>query len=284
MATNPPLFRADARHGDGDRRAGAAIDAVAPRGEEQAAVGAPIATDAPRATDVRVRLRRWMAEDVTFVAVATAAIAGTLLGLAALAVASRPDAAPPEPDVVPAVEVAPEREPEPVIEPPEPEPVPPPVPLTLRVGTIGVDAPLVSVGLEPDGAMEIPDDVREVGWYDPDDLGVRPGTTGTAVFASHVDSRSQGRGVLFELRQTRAGDTIEIDLEDGSTQTWVVTEVAQIPKVSMPLGEIFTWSGPPRVVIITCGGEFDRSARSYVDNIVVYAELAAAHAAGPPPA
>lgn len=165
----------------------------------------------------------------------------------------------------------PEREaPTPV--PDEPELVAPVLPLALRIDTIGVDAPLVSVGLEPDGAMEIPDDVREIGWYDPDDLGVRPGTTGTAVFASHVDSRTQGRGVLFELRQMRVGDTIEIDLEDGTTQTWVVTEVAQIPKVSMPLNEIFTWSGPPRVVVITCGGEFDRSARSYVDNIVVYAE------------
>lgn len=163
---------------------------------------------------------------------------------------------------------------------PEPGPVEPPLPLQLRIAGIAVDAPIVSVGLEPDRAMEIPDDVREIGWYDPDGLGVRPGTTGTAVFASHVDSRTQGRGVLFELRQMRVGDTFEIDLEDGATQTWVVTEVAQIPKVSMPLGEIFTWSGPSRVVIITCGGEFDRARRSYVDNIVVYAEPMSAESMG----
>ena len=181
----------------------------------------------------------------------------------------QPEAAPaPAPVERPAPPVVAEPQPE-----PEPQPeLEPPLPLQLRIAGIAVDAPIVSVGLEPDGAMEIPDDVREIGWYDPDGLGVRPGTTGTAVFASHVDSRTQGRGVLFELRQMRTGDTFEIDLEDGSTQTWVVTEVAQIPKVSMPLGEIFTWAGPSRVVIITCGGEFDRSRRSYVDNIVVYAE------------
>jgi hypothetical protein len=169
-------------------------------------------------------------------------------------------------------EIAPVEEPAPpVVEPEEPVDLPPSPPLALRIGSIEIEAPVVPVGLVGT-EMEIPEDVREIGWYDPDGLGVRPGTTGTAVFASHVDSRSQGRGVLFELRQLRVGDTLEIDLEDGTTQTWTVTEVAQIPKVSMPLTEIFTWAGPARVVLITCGGEFNRSTRSYVDNVVVYAE------------
>jgi hypothetical protein len=193
-----------------------------------------------------------------------------LLGLSVL-IGPRPvePAAPgPAPVERPAPRPVEPAEPEPV----EPEPVEPSEPLILRIGSIDIEAPVVPVGLASGGAMEIPEDVTEVGWYDPDGLGVRPGTTGTAVFASHVDSRSQGRGVLFELRSMRAGDTFEIDLEDGTTQTWVVTEVAQIPKVSMPLTEIFTWAGPSRVVLITCGGEFDRARRSYVDNIVVYAE------------
>jgi hypothetical protein len=195
-----------------------------------------------------------------------------LLGLSVLIgarPAEQPEAADaPAPVERPAPPVAVEPEPEVQL---QPEPTVPALPLQLRIGSIAVDAPVVPVGLEPNGAMEIPEDVREIGWYDPDGLGVRPGTTGTAVFASHVDSRSQGRGVLFELRQMRIGDTFEIDLEDGTTQTWRITEVAQIPKASMPLTDIFTWAGPSRVVIITCGGEFDRARRSYVDNIVVYA-------------
>lgn len=145
-------------------------------------------------------------------------------------------------------------------------------PVTLRIGAIAVDAPVVPVGLEADGAMEIPVRVDEIGWYDPDGLGVAPGEVGTAVFSSHVDSRTQGRGVLFELRQMRSGQTIEVELEDGTVQRWLVTSVAQYPKVAMPLNDIFTWSGPSRLVVITCGGEFDRSRRSYTDNVVVYAE------------
>ena len=147
------------------------------------------------------------------------------------------------------------------------------IPLQVRIGTISVDAPIVPVGLEEDGAMEIPDRAAEIGWYDPDGLGVRPGATGTAVFAGHVDSRSQGRGALYHLRDLQVGEIIEVDLDDGSVQRWLVTELNQYPKDVLPLTEVFTWAGPPRLVVITCGGEFDRTARSYTDNIVVYAEL-----------
>jgi len=183
----------------------------------------------------------------------------------------------------PVVEAAPEAvesEPAPREPAPAPEPAPEPepdafvraIPLQVRIGAISVDAPIVSVGLEDDGAMEIPERVAEIGWYDPDDLGVAPGVTGTAVLAGHVDSRTQGRGALYDLRSLRVGETIEIDLSDGRTQRWRITDVIQYPKDVLPYDELFVWSGPPRLALITCGGEFDRTARSYTDNIVVYAE------------
>ncbi len=166
---------------------------------------------------------------------------------------------------------APERD-APDAVPPEGAPAARHAPLQVRIGTISVDAPVVPVGLEDDGAMEIPKWVAEIGWYDPDGLGVVPGTTGTAVLAGHVDSRSQGRGALYDLRDLAVGETIELDLADGSTQRWVITDVIQYPKDVLPLEEIFTWAGPSRLAVITCGGEFDRTARSYTDNLVVYAE------------
>ncbi len=203
--------------------------------------------------------------------VAVGAIIG-VLGLGLVVGPQPPAPTPPEPVAAP----EPEPEPAPPVEEPEaPEEQPVPerlAPLQLRIGGISVDSPVVPVGLEPDGAMEIPDDVTEIGWYDPDGLGVAPGQIGTAVFSSHVDSRSQGRGVLFDLRLVQAGETIEVELADGSLQTWRVSAVTQYPKVSMPLREIFTWGGPSRLVVITCGGEFDRATRSYKDNVVVYAE------------
>ena len=168
--------------------------------------------------------------------------------------------------------------PRPVVE-PEPEPVVEVVtmaaPVAIRVGAIGVDAVVVPVGLEDDGAMEIPVDVATIGWYDPADWGgVRPGEPGTAVLSGHVDSRSQGRGAFYDLRALDVDDTIEIVHDDGTVSRWVVTGRTSYDKKGLPFAEIFTWSGDARIALITCGGPFDRTARSYLENIVVLARPA----------
>jgi hypothetical protein len=197
--------------------------------------------------------------------------ATAMLGVIGLSVLIGPRPLPPVEVAPEPVPVAPSIVPEtPPVE--EPEEVARPLPLQVRIGAIAVDAPIVPVGLEDDGAMEIPERVAEIGWYDPDGLGVTPGATGTAVLAGHVDSRTQGRGALYELRNLRVGEIIEVDLDDGTTQRWIITEVIQYDKTDLPLQEIFTWAGPSRLALITCGGEFDRTARSYTDNLVVYAE------------
>ena len=195
-----------------------------------------------------------------------------LLGVIGLVALLGRDAQPVE---FPPVEATPEvvtPPPPPAETQPTPEVVERATPLHVRISTIRVDAPIVEVGLEADGAMEIPERVAEIGWYDPDGLGVAPGVAGTAVLAGHVDSRSQGRGALYDLRALQVGETIELDLSDGTTQTWRITEVVQYPKDFLPFDELFVWSGPPRLAVITCGGEFDRTARSYRDNLVAYAE------------
>jgi hypothetical protein len=203
---------------------------------------------------------------------------GAILGVLGLSFVIGPDRT----GVVPPAESAPSAPPAPAApaapsEPSRPAPSEPEVPartvpLQIRIAQITVDAPLVPVGLEEDGAMEIPQRVAEIGWYDPDGLGVIPGATGTAVLAGHVDSRTQGNGALYDLRDLQVGATIEIDLADGTTQRWLITQVTQYPKDDLPLEEVFTWAGPPRLAVITCGGVFDRTERSYTDNIVVYAE------------
>ena len=165
----------------------------------------------------------------------------------------------------------------PVVPPPAPEPEPVEewrsAPLAVRIPAIQVDATTVPVGLEVDGSMEIPSDVATIGWYEPaEGLGVTPGQSGTSVLAGHVDSRTQGAGAFYDLRDLRVGDLIEIAHEDGSTSTWRITRVTQYPKDELPIDEVFVWTGPPRLALITCGGAFDWTARSYTDNLVVYAE------------
>jgi LPXTG-site transpeptidase (sortase) family protein len=181
----------------------------------------------------------------------------------------------PVPTAVEEVEEAepePEPEPEPVPDPepaPEPEPEPVEEPSRLSIPAIDVDAPVVPVGLEDDGGMEIPHDIATVGWYEP---GVMPGETGTAVLSGHVDSREQGRGAFWDLRTMDVDDIVTVEHEDGTTSEWRVTARTVYDKDELPIADIFTRFGDTRLVLITCGGAFDNTTRHYEDNIVVYTE------------
>jgi hypothetical protein len=148
-----------------------------------------------------------------------------------------------------------------------------PAPVALTVAGIGIaGAPVDPVGVEPDGGMEIPTDVSRIGWYR---FGPEPGAAmGTAVLTAHIDDRTQGRGVFYDLDGMDEGDGVEVRMSDGSVRRFTVDEIQQIPKVDLPTGDLFRRDGAPRLALITCGGEFDAASRHYRDNIVVLASPA----------
>jgi hypothetical protein len=144
---------------------------------------------------------------------------------------------------------------------------PPAVPVNLGIPSLGVDATVVPVGLEPSGEMEVPP-ATEAGWYL---HGPRPGApTGTAVIAAHVDYGGR-RGVFFDLRSLQVGAEVTVDDDAGVRRRFVVTERYQVDKDELPIEQIFVAEGEPGLTLITCGGAFDRGVRSYEDNIVVRA-------------
>jgi sortase (surface protein transpeptidase) len=139
-------------------------------------------------------------------------------------------------------------------------------PTRLRVPAIRVDAPVVPVGV--DGrALAIPDDPSVVGWWRD---GARPGApTGTVVLAGHVDAWDTGPGALFHLSRMQPGDAVSVHTDTGD-RGYVVEAVRRYAKPELP-AEVFARDGRPRLVLISCGGTFDRRIRSYTDNVVVYA-------------
>ncbi len=142
-------------------------------------------------------------------------------------------------------------------------------PVRIRVGGIEAEAPVIPVGVEDDGQMEIPSDVDEIGWYS---FGPAPGEGGSAVLSGHVSGGSQGRGVFYDLKRVELGDEVEIDHADGSTTRYRVVAVETINKGELPTDRIFARDGEPKLTLVTCGGSFSRSLNSYDSNIVVVAE------------
>ncbi|AZI59078.1 sortase [Nakamurella antarctica] len=148
-------------------------------------------------------------------------------------------------------------------------PVPVPVPTEISLPSLGVSAPVVSVGVEADGLMAVPANVQTVGWYQ---FGPAPGdAAGSAVISGHVDDRVQGEGVFARIGDLAPGDTIQVTDETGMVRTFSVIARESWPKSEVPLDRIFDRGGQPRLVLITCGGVFDRSSRNYEDNIAVTA-------------
>jgi LPXTG-site transpeptidase (sortase) family protein len=175
--------------------------------------------------------------------------------VAAPAPTATPEAPDPEPD--------PDPEPEPE---PEPEPaVPEGEPLRVTIPAIDVDADLVELGLEPDGAMEVPD-FGLAGWYAE---GPRPGHPGPAAIAAHVDSRA-GPDVFYRLRELEEGDEVHVRYDSGDEVTFVVESSERLPKDELPGDQIWPVTNERLLTLITCGGEFDRDVRHYRDNIIVY--------------
>ncbi len=150
------------------------------------------------------------------------------------------------------------------------EPAAAAAPVRIRVGDIAVDAPVVPVGVDPAGQMEVPVDVSTVGWYR---FGPGPGAAaGSSVLSGHVDDRVQGRGAFYALTDLAEGDRVEVDLADGGVVAYEVTRVERIDKDQLPVDQLFARDGAPVLTLVTCGGEFDSARRSYRLNVVVTAE------------
>ena len=139
-------------------------------------------------------------------------------------------------------------------------------PSRLRVKAIGVDTPLETLRLDAAGALVPPREASLAGWYAD---GTAPGDVGPAVIAGHVDSK-RGPAVFYRLRELEAGDTIEV-VRGGATLRFTVVSTAWYPKSSFPADRVYGPTPDRQLRLITCGGVFDRTLRSYRDNLVVYA-------------
>jgi sortase (surface protein transpeptidase) len=140
-------------------------------------------------------------------------------------------------------------------------------PVRIRIPAIKVDAPIVDIGVDASGALAPPETTDRVGWFT---QGPAPGAVGPALLAGHVDSRA-GPGVFYHLADLREGDPITVLRADGSSVTFTVVSTARVAKTAFPTELVYAPVPVPLLRLVTCGGTFDRSVRSYRDNVIVEA-------------
>jgi sortase (surface protein transpeptidase) len=215
---------------------------------------------------------------------AALAVAGVALVATGLAVPPAPTATPParthqQIDATPTVTLAPSPRPRPTeraapTEADVRDRVRGPVlsesdPVSVSIPRIGVRSTLVGLGLEADGAMEVPGDPARAGWFT---RGPAPGALGPAVIAGHVTWNGTP-GVFYRLGKLRRGDRIVVTREDGTAAVFVVDKVARYAKARFPVRTVYGAIDHAGLRLITCGGTYDSTRYRYPDNVVVFARL-----------
>jgi sortase (surface protein transpeptidase) len=155
-----------------------------------------------------------------------------------------------------------------------------PAPVRMVIEKIGVNAPIITLGLDAYRLPEVPYDPYVVVWYD---FSAKPGQGGNAAFAGHVDWTVNGQpvtGVFWGIKDLQQGDVVKILREDGSELQYSVTHVLAID-YGDPEGVKVMYPTPNDVItLVSCGGTWipDPSMAlggDYTHRIVVRAELVA---------
>jgi LPXTG-site transpeptidase (sortase) family protein len=139
----------------------------------------------------------------------------------------------------------------------------------LVVPSLGIDAPIVTLGVDSSGTMQSPDNPTDVAWYS---FSARPGERSNVVLAGHLDYVNYGPAVFYRLKEAGAGDEVQLLLVDGSTAHYRVLAVTSYDEATAPVLDIVGPTENEVVTLITCGGSFDPLSREYDKRVVLRAE------------
>ncbi|MFD4523181.1 class F sortase [Streptomyces sp. NPDC058470] len=146
-------------------------------------------------------------------------------------------------------------------------------PQRVDIPAMGVQAPVVARGLDPQGAIDPPpfDQPGVVGWYG---AGATPGAAGTALLVGHVDTETRP-AVFYQLSTVRPGEIVRVIRDDGTVAEFTVDDVQVLSRDHFDAQQAYgtRQSGRAELRLITCGGTFDATSRTYTANVIVSAYL-----------
>jgi LPXTG-site transpeptidase (sortase) family protein len=134
----------------------------------------------------------------------------------------------------------------------------------LLISSIGLDAPVVSVGFESGSRKPaVPDD--DIGWFEQNGAPDQPGV----VFLSgHND------GVFADLHRVQIGDRLTISLVSDIIEgvTYEVYSIATEARDNLDMREVLAAQDYDyELVLMTCAGELDPSINTYTHRLVLRA-------------
>lgn len=149
------------------------------------------------------------------------------------------------------------------------QPVVPPAPRRIEIPDLGIDVAVQPVGLDEQGRMGLFDDPSIAAWYQ---WGPAPASVaGSTVIAAHVDSLEYDLLPFSRLKDAGASTQIFVTDAAGTRHPYLVQSLSVSEKADVDWVAAFDRAGPPRLTLVTCGGEFDYENRRYLSNLVLTA-------------
>lgn len=145
-------------------------------------------------------------------------------------------------------------------------PVPTAPPVALSIPAIGVHAHVVAESLGEGRSLVIPPPA-EVGWYA---AGPAPGQEGTTLVAGHIDDNGVV-GAFLRLSAAQLGDRVALTTATGRRYVYRVAARRLVPQADFATRHLVSASGPPRLLLVSCGGPYDPATHLYQDNVVITA-------------
>ncbi len=153
-------------------------------------------------------------------------------------------------------------------------PVQPFAGFVLVIDSLGVEAMVVRLGLDPRDVPQVPNDGAKVAWYE---FTAKPGTGGNAVLAGHVRWAGDP-GVFADLDELDEGDVIRLQWTNGKESVY---EVSTNVVMDADDPELLRAMGPTKrdtLTLITCTGEWetdldDPLGGDFTERVVVQARL-----------
>jgi LPXTG-site transpeptidase (sortase) family protein len=142
-------------------------------------------------------------------------------------------------------------------------------PLRLQIPKIKVDAAIDSVGITSNGAMDVPGNTMDVGWYK---FGPSPGDVGSAVITGHFDGKEGESGVFNNLDKLEPGDKIYIINNLGKTVTFVVRK-RQLYNPGFADDIFESNDNNAHLNLVTCDGTWNIIKKSYTKRLVVFSDI-----------
>lgn len=139
----------------------------------------------------------------------------------------------------------------------------------LSIERLSIRAVVQEVGRVSGGAMGNPTNFYDVAWFRE---GPRPGETGSAVIAGHLDNALGLSGVFKNLDQIAEGDRVHYSSPETGKVEFRVVRVELYNYQEVPLTEVFDRTDGTYLNLITCAEEWLPESRTYSKRLVVYTE------------